>query len=265
MFPKRAVASVTGLGGMAGALSGFMFPILTGRMLDHFEKHGHVTAGYGILFSLCASVSADLWSKPFAGARFEPIRFEETAIDPAGELVRRCVEMLTDGECRNLKPFCNSECFEAPAPVLGSIIPVTVKNWQTMNDVMYSPWSCFESGAIPTASWRSREIDFVLAVEPDWLAAALRLGIVLLGELLDPVATTPARKIVPLPNIPNRTFNITNAPYNAVGDGLATNTTAIQNAIKDLHYWPEAGPFLVPAGTFLCGPITLGKEQQPSN
>ncbi len=53
MFPKQAVASVTGLGGMAGALSGFMFPILTGRMLDHFEKHGHVTAGYGIVCSAC--------------------------------------------------------------------------------------------------------------------------------------------------------------------------------------------------------------------
>ncbi len=64
---------------------------------------------------------------------------------------------------------------------------------------------------------------------------------------------------VPLPNIPNRTFNITSAPYNAVGDGIATNTTAIQSAINACTS-AGGGTVLVPAGTFLCGPITLGKS-----
>ena len=64
---------------------------------------------------------------------------------------------------------------------------------------------------------------------------------------------------VPLPNIPSRTFNITNAPYNAVGDGITTNTTAIQSAINDCTA-AGGGTILVPTGTFLCGPITLGKS-----
>ncbi|HET7545692.1 MAG TPA: MFS transporter [Polyangiaceae bacterium] len=36
MFPKRTVGSVVGLGGMAGSLGGIAFPILAGKLLDHF-------------------------------------------------------------------------------------------------------------------------------------------------------------------------------------------------------------------------------------
>jgi len=53
MFPKRAVASVVGLGGMAGSLGGIAFPILAGKLLDHFTKIGDITAGYGFLFAFC--------------------------------------------------------------------------------------------------------------------------------------------------------------------------------------------------------------------
>jgi len=53
MFPKRAVGSVVGLGGMAGSLGGIAFPILAGKLLDHFTQAGDVTAGYGILFGCC--------------------------------------------------------------------------------------------------------------------------------------------------------------------------------------------------------------------
>ncbi len=53
MFPKNAVASVIGIGGMAGSTGGFIFPILTGVMLDHFKKVGNVTTGYAILFGIC--------------------------------------------------------------------------------------------------------------------------------------------------------------------------------------------------------------------
>jgi MFS transporter, ACS family, hexuronate transporter len=55
MFPKRAVASVVGIGGMAGAIGGVVFPWATGRLLDRFHAQGDVTAGYGILFAICAS------------------------------------------------------------------------------------------------------------------------------------------------------------------------------------------------------------------
>lgn len=54
MFPKYAVASVIGLGGLAGALGGMYFPIYCGQMLDKFTAQGNVTAGYAILFSICA-------------------------------------------------------------------------------------------------------------------------------------------------------------------------------------------------------------------
>jgi ACS family hexuronate transporter-like MFS transporter len=53
MFPKNAVASVTGLGGLAGSAGGFMFPILTGYLLDAFEKKGNANGGYAILFTIC--------------------------------------------------------------------------------------------------------------------------------------------------------------------------------------------------------------------
>ncbi|MEO5601355.1 MAG: MFS transporter [Cyclobacteriaceae bacterium] len=54
MFPKTAVASVIGIGGMAGATGGMLFPIFSGRLLDNFTASGNVTAGYTILFSICA-------------------------------------------------------------------------------------------------------------------------------------------------------------------------------------------------------------------
>ncbi len=76
MFPKRAVASVTGMGGLAGSLAGFMFPIMTGALLDHFKESGQVTAGYGILFGICASAYLVAFALNHVLApRFEPIRF----------------------------------------------------------------------------------------------------------------------------------------------------------------------------------------------
>jgi ACS family hexuronate transporter-like MFS transporter len=55
MFPKRAVASVVGLGGMAGSIGGIAFPLYAGKLLDSFEASGNVTAGYAVLFSICSS------------------------------------------------------------------------------------------------------------------------------------------------------------------------------------------------------------------
>ncbi len=54
MFPKYAVASIIGMGGLAGALGGMFFPVYCGKMLDQFTTAGNVTAGYAILFSICA-------------------------------------------------------------------------------------------------------------------------------------------------------------------------------------------------------------------
>jgi len=53
MFPKRAVASVVGIGGMAGSLGGILFPLFSGKLLDQFQASGNITAGYAILFAIC--------------------------------------------------------------------------------------------------------------------------------------------------------------------------------------------------------------------
>jgi len=55
MFPKKAIASIIGIGGLAGAVSGVYFPIYCGQMLDKFKAAGNITAGYSILFGICAS------------------------------------------------------------------------------------------------------------------------------------------------------------------------------------------------------------------
>jgi ACS family hexuronate transporter-like MFS transporter len=54
MFPKRAVSSVVGIGGMAGSVGGIFFPFLIGYILETYKEAGNITAGYNIIFSLCA-------------------------------------------------------------------------------------------------------------------------------------------------------------------------------------------------------------------
>lgn len=56
MFPKSAVASVTGLGGLAGAIGGMIFPLYCGHVLDTFKAQGREFAAYGSLLTICALV-----------------------------------------------------------------------------------------------------------------------------------------------------------------------------------------------------------------
>jgi len=53
LFPSEAVSSVVGIGGMAGAVGGILFPILVGSLLDAYKASGNITAGYNILFTVC--------------------------------------------------------------------------------------------------------------------------------------------------------------------------------------------------------------------
>jgi ACS family hexuronate transporter-like MFS transporter len=53
MFPKEAVSSVVGIGGMAGAVGGILFPILVGNLLDTYKAAGNLVGGYNLLFTLC--------------------------------------------------------------------------------------------------------------------------------------------------------------------------------------------------------------------
>ena len=60
-----------------------------------------------------------------------------------------------------------------------------------------------------------------------------------------------------LPVIPANTFYATN--YGAVGDGVSTNTTAIQSAINAASS-AGGGTVKITPGAFLCGPITLASR-----
>ena len=53
IFPKRAVSSVVGIGGMAGSIGSTLFPLLVGWLLDYYKAAGNIGAGYNILFIIC--------------------------------------------------------------------------------------------------------------------------------------------------------------------------------------------------------------------
>ncbi|MBV4355681.1 MFS transporter [Pinibacter aurantiacus] len=61
MFPKKAVGSVTGIGGMAGGLGGVLVTKVGGALFDHYEKLGHIQTGYTIMFSFCAIAYLLAW------------------------------------------------------------------------------------------------------------------------------------------------------------------------------------------------------------
>jgi MFS transporter, ACS family, hexuronate transporter len=53
MFPRRAVSSIIGIGGMAGSIGGIIFQPLVGRILDYFTREGNKSIGYNIIFLIC--------------------------------------------------------------------------------------------------------------------------------------------------------------------------------------------------------------------
>jgi ACS family hexuronate transporter-like MFS transporter len=81
MFPKKAVGSVTGIGGLAGGIGGVLVQQLAGRLTDHFKSVGeiaanaqhlvgdaaqamiqsHVQTAYAIMFCVCASAYLLAW------------------------------------------------------------------------------------------------------------------------------------------------------------------------------------------------------------
>jgi MFS transporter, ACS family, hexuronate transporter len=61
MFPKKAVASVTGLGGMAGGIGGILIARLAGSLLDHYKAIGSIETGYYIMFTVCGSAYLVAW------------------------------------------------------------------------------------------------------------------------------------------------------------------------------------------------------------
>jgi len=61
MFPKKAVGSVVGIGGMAGGLGGVVLSKLGGALFDHYQALGHIQTGYTIMFAICAVAYLIAW------------------------------------------------------------------------------------------------------------------------------------------------------------------------------------------------------------
>jgi len=61
MFPKKAVSSIVGIGGMAGAAGGIGFPLLVGYILDKYHALGHKDWGYNIIFLICGCAYLLAW------------------------------------------------------------------------------------------------------------------------------------------------------------------------------------------------------------
>lgn len=61
MFPKHAVASVTGIGGMAGAIGGILVAKLAGVLFDHYKALNQLSKGYFIMFVICGSAYLLAW------------------------------------------------------------------------------------------------------------------------------------------------------------------------------------------------------------
>jgi ACS family hexuronate transporter-like MFS transporter len=79
MFPKYAVSSVVGIGGMAGSVGGMLFPLLVGSMLDHYKTLGDVNIGYNILFIICGFAYLVAWLIMHLFApRMEKVEVKET-------------------------------------------------------------------------------------------------------------------------------------------------------------------------------------------
>ncbi|HEU6448023.1 MAG TPA: glycosyl hydrolase family 28 protein [Verrucomicrobiae bacterium] len=74
--------------------------------------------------------------------------------------------------------------------------------------------------------------------------------------------TTKSMAIVPWTILINTNNVINVTSYGAIGDGVTTNTTAIQNAINAATAGGNVGGYSggtveIPAGTYLCGPLTM--------
>ncbi|MGY2282706.1 MFS transporter [Pseudomonas gingeri] len=62
MFPKKAVGSVVGIGGMAGGFGGVVLTKIGGWVFDHYKLVGDIRTGYMIMFAACALAYLVAWS-----------------------------------------------------------------------------------------------------------------------------------------------------------------------------------------------------------
>ena len=74
MFPKKAIGSVVGIGGMAGGIGGVLVTKAGGALFDHYKALGHIETGYTIMFSFCAVAYLLAWMvMKFLVPKYKPI------------------------------------------------------------------------------------------------------------------------------------------------------------------------------------------------
>ncbi len=61
MFPKKAVGSIVGIGGMAGSLGGVLVAKIGTTLFDHYKALGHIQTGYYIMFFFCGGAYLLAW------------------------------------------------------------------------------------------------------------------------------------------------------------------------------------------------------------
>ena len=61
MFPKKAIGSVIGIGGMAGGIGGVIVSKLGGALFDYYKGLGHIQTGYTIMFVICSFAYLIAW------------------------------------------------------------------------------------------------------------------------------------------------------------------------------------------------------------
>lgn len=62
MFPKSATASVTGIGGMFGAVGGILIAKGAGILFDYYKSIGEKDTGYFIMFIICGLAYLLAWA-----------------------------------------------------------------------------------------------------------------------------------------------------------------------------------------------------------
>jgi ACS family hexuronate transporter-like MFS transporter len=76
MLPKKAVSSVIGIGGMAGAIGGVIFPLFIGFILDYYKGINNLVAGYNIIFVVCSLSFLVAWVlMHFVTPKMKPVQF----------------------------------------------------------------------------------------------------------------------------------------------------------------------------------------------
>ncbi|MGL5112819.1 MAG: MFS transporter [Flavobacterium sp.] len=74
MFPKKAIGSIIGIGGMAGGFGGVLVSKIGGYLFDYYEDLEHIQTGYSIMFVFCAVTYLVAWSvMKLLVTRYSPI------------------------------------------------------------------------------------------------------------------------------------------------------------------------------------------------